>query len=497
MNLRRSLAVLSLLAITALTPAWARDEVKVANGADARTLDPVKGSDNVSANVQLQMFDNLVFINAQGGLDPMLAESWDRPEPNVFVFHLRKGVKFHNGEECTAEDVKFTLDRALSPEGVMAHALIKGIEKVEIVDKYTVKIVLKDSESPFIYALGESWGGIVSKKAVESGFHDKTPTGTGPFKFVEWIKGDRVVLERFDDYWGDKPSFKRLVIRAIPETSSRTIELESGGIDVAYRVHHTDINRILDNPKLHLLRHPSFRTEYMGMNCAKKPLDDVRVRQAISLAIDTVGMQKAVWRGIGYAPSSPLPKGFPFHDDSIEPPVYDVEKAKELLDEAGVKNLTLNLWTNESKERIDAATIVQNMLAEIGITVHVKVMEYGAFLEGLKAGDHDLYMNGWGNNLPDPEYSFGRGFHTKGMGSNNYSFFSNKEFDDAMDRGLHAVDDADRAGAYKEVQRILLEQVPAIWWSVGETIVATRADITDFDMNARDMSRLWKIRFSD
>ncbi len=489
------LALLGMLCVA--VPCVAKDRLVMANTADARTLDPVRGSDNVSANVQLQMFDNLVYLNKEGKVEPMLAESWERPDAKTYVFHIRHGVKFHTGDECTAEDVKFTLDRAMGPEGVAAHALIKGLDKVEVVDPYTVKLTLKQPESPFIFALGESWAGIVSKKAVEAGIHPATPIGTGPFKFVKWVKGDRVEMERFDDYWGDKPQYKYLTIRAIPETSSRTIELESGGVDIIYRVHHTDLRRIEENPKLKLLRSPSFYTEYMGINCEKKPLDDVRVRKAISLAIDTIGMQKVVWRGIGYAPAAPLPKGFPFSDDEIPPHVQNVEEAKKLLAEAGVKDLHLELWTSDTKERIDASTIVQNMLAEVGITVDIKVMEYGTFLEGLLSGKHDLFMNGWGNNLPDPEYSFGRTFHSKGIGGNNYSRFRNEEFDAVMDKGLVAVDDAERAVAYKRAQEILIDQVPAVWWSVGETIVGTRADVENFDIGPRGMSRLWKARFTD
>lgn len=487
----------ALLAAAIALPAQAKDTLTIANTADIRTLDPVRGADNVSANVHLQMFENLVYINAQGRIEPMLAESWERPTPAEWIFHIRKGVKFHSGEECTAEDVKFTLDRALSPIGVAAHALIKGIESVDVLDRYTVKITLKRPETPFLYALAESWGGIVSKKAVESGLHDTTPIGTGPFKFVSWVKGDRVIMERFEDYYGQKPTFKKLVVRAIPETSSRTIELESGGIDVAYNIHHTDIKRISNSKKMKLLRMPSFRTEYIGFNCQKAPFDDVRVRRAIALAIDTKAMQKVVWRGIGYAPNSPLPKGFPYYDDSIPEHVRDLEKAKALLKEAGAKDLQVELWTNENKERVDAATIIQSMLSEIGITAHIKVMEYGTFLDGCRLGKHDMFVSGWGNNLPDPEYSFGRGFHSKGIGGNNYSFYSSARFDAAMDEGLVLPEGPERGEAYKKVQQYLIEDVPALWWSVSETIVGVRGNITHFDLNPRGMGRLWLTTFSD
>lgn len=491
---------LSLAVFSASAPAAAaKDELIVGHVADIRTLDPVQGSDNISANIHLNMFDNLVFINQKGELEPMLAESWEQPSPNVYVFHIRKGVKFHNGDECTAEDVKFTLDRAKSPIGVAAHALIKGVVSVDVIDRYTVKIVLDEPSSPFLYALGESWGGIVSKKAVEAGIHPTTPIGTGPFKFVQWLKGDKVILERFDDYWGEKPTFKRLVQRAIPETPSRTIELESGGVDIIFDVHHTDMQRIKDNPKLRLVRYPSFVVQYFGINCRHKPLDDERVRQAIFLAVDTVAMQKVVFRGVGYAPTCPLPKGFPFSAaDSYPPHERNVEKAKALLAEAGVKlPLKLTMWTSETKERIDGATIVQNMLADVGIEASIRVMEMGALYDALLKGEHDIFFLGWGNNLPDPEYSFARTFCTRGIGSNNYSFFSDPEFDKVMDEGRVSSDRAERQAAYKRAQEILMEKVPAVWWSVGEMVIGTRANVEGFEPLPKTMSRLWKVHFKD
>lgn len=486
-----------LLLFLLATSASAKDTLIVANLADIRTLDPLLGADNVSANVHLQMFDNLVFIAADGSIVPMLAEKWEQPDPTTYTFYLRKGVKFHNGEECTAEDVKFTLDRALGPLGTMSRVLIKDLESVEVVDKYTVTLKLKRPVTPFLYALAESWGGIVNKKAIESGEHEKSPVGTGPFKFVSWTKSDRVVLERFEDYYGQKPVFKTLIIRAIPETSSRMIELESGGIDIAYRVHHTDIKRLEDNPSLQLFRFPSFRTEYLGFNCSKPPLDDIRVRRAIAAAIDVQGMQKAVWHGVGYAPAGPLPKGFPYSDPDLPPHLQDTEKALALLKEAGVKGLELSLWTNENKERIDAATIIQNMLAEVGITVNIKVMEYGTFLDGCRRGEQDLFLSGWGNNLPDPEYSLARSFTSLGIGANNFSFFKNEAFDKQMAKGLETPDGPKRADVYKAAQKMMLEELPALYWSVQEDLVGASKNVKNFEAHPRGFYRLWLVTFAE
>lgn len=469
----------------------AEDTLVVANGADIRVLDPLPSSENVSANVLLQMFENLVFIAPDGSLEPMLAESWEQPTPTSYVFHIRKGVKFHNGEECTADDVKFTLDRAKTPLGTSAHALIKDLKDVEVLDRYTVKINLGRPVTPFLYALGESWAGIVNKKAVEEGDPAKNPVGTGPFKFVSWKKADRVILERFEDYHGKKPNFKTLVVRAIPEASSRTIELQSGAVDVAYGIHFSDFERIESDKNLTLLRHPSNRVDYIALNCQRPALKDVRVRRAIKMALDIPGMQKAVCRGVGSVTGSPLPPGMRYALKDAPIPAQDVEGAKKLLEEAGVKDLKLAIWTNESKERMDAATIIQGMLEEVGITAEIRVMEYGAFLDGVRKGECDLAMSGWGNNLPDPEYFFGRTFHSIAIGANNSSHYSNPKLDELLDKGLTVPDGEERAKIYEEVQQIILDDVPAIFWSVGEAIVGINNRVKNFEMHPKGFYRLW------
>ena len=470
----------------------AKDTLTVANIADIRVLDPLPSTDNVTANVLLQMFENLVFIAPDGTLKPMLAERWEQPNPTTHVFYIKKGVKFHNGEECTATDVKFTLDRALGPQGVTAHSLIKEVAKVEVVNKYTVKITMKSPVTPFLYALGESWAGIVNKKAVESGDPKTKPVGTGPFKFVSWRKSDRVVLERFDGYHGKKPNFKNLVIRAIPESSSRTIELQSGAVDVIYDVHFSDFKRIEGDKKFRLLRKPSNRIDYFEMNLTRSAFKDIRVCKAIKMALDIAGLQKAVWRGVGYPTVNSLPKGIKYSiNNKVPVPAQDVEGAKKLLAEAGIKNLKLTLVTYEFKEYTDAATIVQSMLADVGITVDVKVMEMGAFYETLGKGDFDISTSAWGNNLPDPEYFFGRKLHSRAIGALNYSRYSNPKFDALLDKGRAVKDGPERGKIYAEAQQMVLRDLPIIPWSVSERIVGTSSKVKNFEMHPRGFYRLW------
>lgn len=469
-----------------------QDTMTVAMHADIRVLDPLPSTENVSANVLLQMFDTLLYIAPDGSLQPMLAERWEQPSPTTYRFYIKKGVKFHNNEEATAEDVKFTLDRALSPAGVTAHALIRDLKSVDVIDKYTVQLNMKNPSTPFLFALGESWAGIVNKKAVTKGDPVTQPIGTGPFKFVSWRKADRVILERFEDYHGKKPNFKNLILRAIPEASSRTIELQSGGVDVAINIHFTDFKRIEKDKNLKLLRAPSNRTEFFELNIERETLKDVRVRRAIKMALDIPGLQRAVWRGVGSTPTAPLAPGMQYSIAKNTPmPQQNVEGAKKLLSEAGVKNLKLTLVTYEFKEYQDAATIVQNMLADVGIEVVIRVLEMGAYYDVLRNGDFDISTSAWGNNLPDAEFFFGRKFHSNSIGALNYSRYNNPKFDECVERGRRTPEGSDRAAAYAEAQQLLIQDVPIIPWSIGEVIVGTSNKVKGFEMDPRNMFRFW------
>lgn len=497
-----SLLVAACLACGAVGTGMAHDmpdTLIVANSADIKTLNPMYTGDTVSAQVFLSIYDHLLWQDLEGNLIPRLAESWETPDPLTYILHLRRGVKFHNGDPFTAEDAKLTIDRGRTTIAATgANVLLKDIKEVEIKDDYTIVIHMSQPYTPLLYAFTEVWGSVMDKKAMEK-LGDKYfehPIGTGPFKFVSWTKGDRVVLERNDDYWGDKAEFKNLIIRAIPETSVRTIELESGSVDMIYKVNVHDINRIAENPKLQVLRRPELRSDYYILNCSRPPFNDVRVRQAFAKALDIVGIQKAVFRGVGRAARGPLPLGMRYFDDTLPMPVQDVEGARALLKEAGVGQLNITIRVNESKERIDAATIAQAQLAEVGINAEIQVLEYGALLDILDRGDFDVSLLGWGNNLPDPEYAMSRLYHTRGIGATNWARYSDPKMDELLDKGTLLPDGDERAALYKEVQRYFLGQVPVIYWSEGEQVIAISKRISEFPLHRRGIYEFNKVKLA-
>ena len=398
------LALLALALVLALggSAFAAKDSLVVADQYDATMFDPVRHNDYPSSRACHQVYDTLIFLNDDGTFRPGLAEKWEFVSDTAYKMYLRKGVKFHNGEDLKAEDVKFSLERATTDLGAHIKTYSQDLDNVEIVDDYTVILHLKKVNFPFFASLAHSWGSIVNKKEVEAqgenyGTPAGTAVGTGPFKFVSWQKSDRYTLERFDDYWGDKAKFKTLVVRSIPEPTGRTVGLETGEVDIAYPMITNDISRIEENEALVLQRKPLASTTYMGFNTTKKPFDDPRVRNAFSAALDTVGIQKAVFRGVGKTPRTLIPSGIKYSIDA-DLPVHarDVEAAKKLFAEAGVdpKGLKLEIWTNERKERVDMATIIQAQLQELGIEAKIKVLEWGAYIQGLQKKEHDLFLLG-------------------------------------------------------------------------------------------------------
>lgn len=484
-----AMVVLGILSV----PALAKDTLVVADQYDATTLDPIRHNDYPSSRACASVYDTLIFLNKDGSFRPGLAEKWEFVSDMAYKLYLRKGVKFHNGEEMTAEDVKFSLERATTELGAAIRTYSQDLDRVEIVDDYTVILHLKKVNYPFFASLAHSWGSIVNKRAVEEagenyGTVSSGPVGTGPFKFVSWQKGDRYTFERFDDFWGDKVKFKTLVVRSIPEPTARTVGLETGEVDIAYPVTTNEIKRIEESPTMSLQRKPLSSTTYMGFNCTKKPFDDPRVRKAFGAALDTVGTQKAVFRGVGKTPRTLIPSGIKYSIDA-DLPVHEqnLELAKKLFAEAGLKTegMKVQIWTNERKERVDMATIIQAQLAELGIVAEIRVLEWGAYLQGLKDKTHDLFLLGWGLSVPDPDYAVS-GLLESNAGS-NYTFFADKKVDEMLAKGRSLPDGAEREQVYKDMQLYINEMCPMIYLHNDESLVGVQKIVKGFESSPFDV----------
>ncbi|MDR1378453.1 MAG: ABC transporter substrate-binding protein [Synergistaceae bacterium] len=478
--------------------AAAKDTLVVIDQYDATTMDPIGHNDVPSSRACFEVYDTLIFLDEEGNVLPGLAEKWENLSPTEIKFYLRKGVKFHNGDEMKAEDVQFTIMRATTDAGAKIKVFSQNVDGVDIVDDYTVVLRLKEPDYYFFASLSHSWGSITSKKYVESAGESfgMNPMGTGPFKLVSWQKGSEYVLERFEDYWGPKPKFKTLRVRSVPEPTSRTIELESGGADIAYPIPHNDLKRIEENERLVLHRRPQLSTTYMGFNMTKKPFDDVRVRHAISAALDIVAIQAAAYRGVGKVPGSLVPDGIPYSINSKVPlHVQNVELAKQLLEEAGVKDLKLEIWTNERKERVDSSTIVQAQLEEIGIQAEIKVLEWGAYLDGLMEKKHDVFFLGWVTSIPHPNGPIS-GLLESNSGS-NYTFTNDPKIDELLVKGRGTPYGEECEKIYTELQEYINELTPMIYFHNDESIAGTQKNVKGFIPRATEIHSFREVYFEE
>ncbi|MDR3265211.1 MAG: ABC transporter substrate-binding protein [Synergistaceae bacterium] len=484
------LGLIFVLGLCAVAGAAPKDTLIVADQYDATTMDPIGHNDVPSSRVCYELYDTLIFMDNEGNVSPGLAESWEFLSGTDYKFNLHKGVKFHNGDEMKAVDVQYSMMRATTDAGAKIATYSQNVKDVEIVDDYTVIVHLKKTDYSFFSSLTHCWGSVTSKKATEAAgdTYGMNPVGTGPFKLVSWQKGNKYVLERFDDYWGPKPKYKTLEVRSVPEPTSRTIALETGEADIAFPIVHNDLKRVGENEKLVLYRRPQNSTTYVGFNVTKKPFDDVNVRQGISAALDVVGIQAASYRGVGKVPGSLVPSAVKYSiNDEVPPHQQDVEKAKKMLADAGVKDLKIEIWTNERKERVDSATIIQAQLEEIGIKSEIKVLEWGAYLNGLMEKSHDLFILGWVSTVPDPNFAISGLLETSAIGASNYTFYSDPKLDELLDKGRGFPDGDERAAVYREMQLYINERVPMIYLHNDESIAGTQKTVKGFTPRSNEI----------
>lgn len=505
MKKKRLMILLSVLLIFtfALTGCGGDDvpELVIGQGADANSLDPHATNDQPSSRVSKQIYETLVVQNENMELKPGLAESWEQVDELNFRFHLKQGVKFHNGEPFTAHDVRFTFLRAL--ESPQVSHIVGAIDPDSIIieDDHTIIIGTKEPFAPLLAHLAHTATGILNEKAVNEFGDDygQNPVGTGPFKFVKWESGDYIDLERFEDYHGTLAGVSGVRFRNLSDNTTRTIELETGGVHIAYDIQPSDLNRVDQHPDLYLLRDMNFATTYIGFNCEKGPYTDPRVRQAINYAIDTESIVRNVYQGMGHPSVGPLgPNVFAGHQ-GLEQYGYDVEKAKALMAEAGYADgFKTTIWTNDNQQRMDIAEIVQNQLREINIEVVPSVMEWGSYLDATSEGRHDMFILGWVTVTGDPDYGLYALFHSEQHGAaGNRTFYSNARVDELLDKARTTADPQVREALYLEAQEIIRDEAPWVFTWTGEDAAGVNKKVSGFVQHPAGHHNLVNVRVAD
>lgn len=480
----------------------AKEDLTVVVKADVRSFDPIFGNDTAGHAVFRHIYETLVKYDANGNLVPNLAESVTWTDNKDCEIKLKKGVLFHNGEELKANDVKFTLYR-IAAEPCDIHYMLQDInlDSFETPDDYTVKFSLNNPDASVAAILAFGSVGIVNEKAVtEAGDnYGMNPIGTGPYKLQSWTKGNQSVIERFEDYHGDKPAFKTITFKVVPEVTNRLVELESGGADLAYDISVTDVARVEESSALKLSTIDSSSVTFMGMNTSKAPLNDQRVREAIRYAIDVNGIVNSVYRGISTPASNPMNPSCIYYDKTSTVSEYNVEKAKQLMTEAGYADgFDITITTDDRKERIDMATIIQSELKEIGINAEIKILEWGAYLTTCYDGEQELYMGGWTTFTPEPSLSLKGPFSSSSFGSGgNMTFYSNPKVDELLTAGLLTTDVAEREQIYTDLQREITNQCTWVYLTYGVQIYAMNSKLEGFVPQSSGYPDLTGVYFAD
>lgn len=475
-------------------------ELVIALATQPAAIDPINAPSVVEGNVANQMFDSLIWINDDGEIEPALAESWTvSDDGNVYTFTLRQGVTFHNGEEFNADAVKFTWEAGKNPENAYFDQFELASD-VRVVDSYTIEIEAPEPNALFLVQVGQ-WPMLPPEYYTEVGFEGfaKAPVGTGAFKLVEWVQGDRIVLERFDDYWREGyPLLDRVVFRPITESSTRAAAIRTGDVDIVNRLSPTDAISLDGAPGVELVEYPNNRVYYIAFNNLTsgvgQPTENVLVRQAMNYAVDKQGIIDALFEGKGAVPTALLVSGDVGYDDAVEPYAYDPQKAKDLLAEAGFGDgfsigmaCPSDAYTNFS----EVCEAVAAQLGEVGINAQLDVMESGSFwdLESTKQLP-PMFGDSWSANSNEPS-AYDRLFGALGGDDASYSSWSDPMIDDLLAKVLTTLDDTARAQVFTDIQLQLHDDPPFIYLYQPITIEATSDRVVDYrPRNAEDFV-LW------
>src|SRR5437867_5763136 len=383
-----TLGVALAIAVLAVAPAGAAPagEVKIGLAAEPNTFDPHL---TVGRNTQIfivNVYDGLTARDAQGNLVPALAESWKRLNPTTWQFALRKGVKFHNGDDFNADSVKVSLDTATNPETKATISFeLSTIVGTEIVDPFTVNVATRTPDFLLPVRLGELFGLMLAPKhttAMGKEAIATKPNGTGPFKLVTWAKNERLMLEANENYWRGAPKVKTIVVRPILEDAARIAALQAGEVDLIAPIPHVRIEELKRNPKLVIKTIPAPRIFHVTIDVRKGPFDNVKVRQALNHAVDVNAILRSLYFGFGTRLATVVDKGGLGYDPSVAPYPYDPKKAKQLLADAGFPNgfeTEFDSFTGSIADHAKPAEAIVGYLQKAGVKAKQNVFEFSAF----------------------------------------------------------------------------------------------------------------------
>ncbi len=508
-------------------------QIIIGSIADASLLNPIVEADSASYDINYWVFDSLIRLDETLTPQPVLAENWEISDDGTqIVFNLKEGVLFHDGVEFTAADVEFTVfsildyrsntlkrpyfdsllgareylnriseldsqygDEEISSEehAELADAAFEDLKAaggVEIVDDYTIVFNLATPFAPFLTValdLGIAPKHLLEGEDVNTTAFNANPVGTGPFQFVEWRRSDRVVLEAFEDYHEGRPYLDRVIYRVIPDQTVLVTEVRSGGVDYMQQPPPEMIPRLESDPNLNVMQIDTVAYTYMGFQLTNPLFQDVKVRQAISYAIDNEAIVEFILLGYGQEATGPFPEAMWAYNPDVRRFSYNPDRAIELMAEAG---WTLNsdgkmekdgevfafsLETNQGNElREQMVVIVQEQLSQIGIDVTVSLSEWPTFVDRLLAANYEAVVVGWTGTADPDGYGY-TVWHSSQFPGRNTSQYANDRVDYLLEQARIEMDIDKRAEYYFEFQEILAEEQPYVFGYFADQIHVANA----------------------
>ena len=497
MRRKRSVAVVAgLLAMVPLVgPAEAQAPQRggtlvVGFQRDVLNIDPHMWTANATRKVMVNVYEGLTGRDAKLNVTPQLAESWTvSPDGKTYTFKLRKGVKFHNGRELTAEDVKYSYERILNPKtGSQVRPDFEVIEAIATPDKATVVLTLKRPYARLVGMLDGDWAGIVPREEVEKrGDLNAVAVGTGPFRLASRVANQQLVLERNPDYYeAGKPYLDKIVFKIIPDEFALMADLRAGNTDLVFTVPTQMLPDLKQAPGIRYLETPSSIVTFMYLNTQREPFSKLAARQALTAAIDKATIVQAAYQAIGRPVASLVPSTSPVRV-TVPADEYNPEKAKTLLREAGYPSgytFTLNVLGSAATAKAIAETM-QAQLKQAGITMNIVYTEPGIYEEQVVRKREFQAATDGTSEHPDPDVKLYIRLHSKG--GTNLAGYANPQVDALLDQGRQQLDPAQRAATYSRALAQIHQDVPVVPFAELRFFVLTRDRVQGFELDPLTM----------
>jgi peptide/nickel transport system substrate-binding protein len=493
-------ALVSVLISVPGVPALAQQDLRVGIRDDPDILDPTFSRTYVGTLVMTALCDKLFDFDARLNIVPGLATSYEWTDAKTLVLHLRPNVTFQNGEPFNADAVVYTLQRDLTASGSFRRSEIGAMERAEVIDPLTVRVVMKQAFTPFVAILTDRAGMMLPPKAAEAGGKDfgLHPVCAGPFRFVERVAQDHITLERFPGYWdAARIHYDRVTYRVIPDSGIRLANLKAGTLDVT-EIAPLDADTVRHDPKLSLVIVQSLGYGALTINTgdypkANTPLGrDPRVRKAFELSLDRAALSQVVFAGM-YVPTAQATSSLsPLYDPAIVPPKRDVARAKALLKEAGVTTpFPVALTVYNTPQGVQAGEVIQSMAAEAGFAVQVNATEFGTALTVVRSGDFAMTLGGW-SGLLDTDSNAWSFLH--GGGALNMARYANATVDEKLDAARTVSDVGARRDLYGAVWQQVNKDLPLIYLWTPVNIAGVSKRVAGFTLLSDGLYRLQDVR---